>query len=149
MSASTGRVLRVPSRSHEERRTLLESIAEIGGYRLGVALPDGRRPDVLRLHLHRRAVFFGEAKHTEGPADTRSVDRLRHYVGWLAPFSQWDVGSVLAVAHGRGVGDLWSERLDWLCGEERIEGRIGSKDVTRVTTVTFVVVGSGDSPRAR
>ena len=91
MSEQPSRVVRMPSRTHEARRVLLRTVAEVGGYQLKVALPDGTRPDVLRLHARRRGVFLGEAKHTEGTCDSNSIDRLRKFLGWVVPFNQWDV----------------------------------------------------------
>lgn len=81
MSGRYGRPATVPSRTHETRRRLLETIAGTAGYRLDMYLPDGRRPDVLRLHVDRPGLFLGEAKHTEGPSDLDSTDRIRHYLG--------------------------------------------------------------------
>ena len=142
MSRGIGGPVTVPSRTHEARRGLLETIADVAGYRLAVSLPDGTRPDVLRLHVNRTGLFLGEAKHTEGPDDLDSVERLRHYLGWLAPPCQRAVGSVLAVAHPRGLGRSWRDRVDWLCQDLRIERVVGSTSVTPATTVTFVVFGA-------
>ena len=128
-----------PSRAHEARRILLQTIAEAAGYRLGMSLPDGRRPDVLRLHVGRPGLFLGEAKHSEGPSDFSSIDRLRHYLGWLAPLHQRGVCSILAVAHPCGLGRAWRDRVDWLCQDMGIKGVVGSTNVTLVTTVTSVV----------
>ena len=130
-----------PSRTHETRRVLLETIADAAGYRLGMSLPDGR-PDVLRLHVDRPSLFLGEAKHTEGPQDFKSADRLRHYLDWLVPLCQPAVGGVLAIAHPRGLGRPWRDRVDWLCQDLKIERVVGSARVTLVTTVTFVVFGA-------
>ena len=141
MSNRLGHPATIPSRAHETRRVLLETIADAAGYRIEMSLPDGRLPDVLRLHVDRPGLFLGEAKHTEGPSDFSSIDRLRHYLGWLVPLRQRDVGSVLAVAHPRGLGHAWQNRVDWLCQDLRIEGVVGSTNVTPVTTVTFVVSG--------
>lgn len=141
MSTQLGRPATTPSRSHETRRVLLQTIADVAGYRLEMSLPDGRRPDVLRLHVARPGLFLGEAKHTEGPSDLCSVDRLRGYLDWLLPLCQRDVGCVLAVAHPRGLGRAWRDRMDWLCQDVPIGGAIGSTNVTPITTVTFVVFG--------
>ena len=141
MTGVRGRPLTVPSRTHEGRRVLLETIADAAGYRLAMSLPDGRRPDVLRLHVDRIGLFLGEAKHTERPYDLDSVDRLRHYLGWLAPSCQLAVCCVLAIAHPHGLGRPWRDRVDWLCQDLRIERVVGSTSVTPATTVTFVVFG--------
>ena len=130
-----------PTRAHESRRTLLETVADAAGYRLTMPLPDGRRPDVLRIHVDRASLFLGEAKHTEGPQDLDSSDRLRHYLGWLVPSCERTVGNILAVAHPSGLGRLWRVRMDWLCQELTPERVVGSAAVTGSTTVTFVVFG--------
>ena len=132
----------IPSRAHETRLALLETIADAAGYRLTMPLPDGRRPDVLRVHVARAGLFLGEAKHTEGPGDLHSVDRLRDYLRWLVPPCERAVGSILAVAHPRGLGHPWRQRVDWLCQGLGIERVVGSTNVTPSTTVTFVVFGS-------
>ena len=142
-SSRRGRPATVPSRTHETRRVLLETIADAAGYRLEMCLPDGTRPDVLRLHVGRLSLFLGEAKHTEGPSDFNSTDRLCHYLDWLVPLCQRGAGSVLAIAHPCGLGCDWQDRLGWLCQDLRIKGVVGSTSVTPVTTVTFVAFGAG------
>ena len=142
MSAGFDRPVTVPSRAHETRRVLLETIADAAGYRLTMPLPDGRRPDVLRLHLDRTRLFLGEAKHTEGPDDFKSVDRLCHYLGWLVPVCDRALGSVLAVAHPRGLAHAWRVRLESLCSDLPFGRVVASASVAPVTTVTFVVFGT-------
>lgn len=126
-----------PSRAHEERRLLLETVAMAAGFRLQLTLPDGRRPDVLRLHMHGSSVFLGEAKHTEGPNDLRSCDRLRHYVDWLNRFRDRR-GVLLAVAHPRGLGDRWRDQVAWLCEEFGLQESVRSRVLTLTTTVTYL-----------
>lgn len=142
MSQRLDRPATTPSAAHETRRVLLETVADVAGYRLTMPLPDGRRPDVLRVHVDRAGLFLGEAKHTEGPCDLDSADRLRDYLSWLVPPCERAVGSVLAVAHPCGLGRPWRHRVDWLCQGLGIERFVGSTDVTPSTTVTFVVFGS-------
>ena len=134
-----------PSHAHEERRQGLETIAMAAGYRLEMRFPGGKRPDVLRLHTQGSSVFLGEAKHTEGPSDLHSVDRLRHYLDWLVGFSRRKGRIVLAVAHARGLGDRWRDRVAWLCEEVCIEGAVESRVLTRTTTVTYLASDSGGS----
>lgn len=143
MSVRDSGAAAIPSRSHEVRRVLLETVADVAGYRLEFRLPDGKRPDVLRLHVDRAGLFLGEAKHTEGPFETCSVDRLRAYLDWLVPLWRQNVRCLLAIAHPRGLGRAWRDRVGWLFQEAQIDGLIGSKEVTSTTTVTFVVSGFG------
>ena len=142
MSDDLDRPATTPSRTHEARRLLLETIADAAGYRLALLLPDGTRPDVLRHHVDQRGVFLGEAKHTEGPHDLESADRLRHYLGWLAVPNHRALGSVLAVAHPCGLDRPWRDRVDWLCQDMRIDRVVGSTNVTPTTAVTFAVFGT-------
>lgn len=134
----------MPSHAHERRRTLLEAIADVAGYRLTMALPNGSFPDVLRFHVDRTGLFLGEAKHTERPYDVHSIDRLRGYLGWLAPLSRPGLGSVLAVAHPAGVRREWRGQLEWLCRDLRIVHVAGSTRMTIDTSVTFAVLSAID-----
>ena len=52
MSGQSGSLVRMPSRAHETWRNVLRTIAEVAGYQLRLTLPDGTRPDVLRVHVH-------------------------------------------------------------------------------------------------
>ena len=144
MSSRSSRPTIVPSRTHEARRVLLETVADIAGYRLELCLPDGKRPDVLRLHINRQDLFVGEAKHAEGPDDLNSIDRLRHYLGWLFPLYERGVGSILAVAHPSGLERAWRDRIGWLCWDLRLAGTTRSASATPGTTVTFAVFGAVD-----
>lgn len=127
-----------PSPAHEKRRLLLETVAMAAGFRLQLTLPDGKRPDVLRLHVHGSSVFLGEAKHTEGPDDPRSCDRLHHYVDRLNRFREQQGSVLLAVAHPRGLRGRWRNRVAWLCEEFGLEKSVRSRVLTLTTTVTYV-----------
>ena len=143
MSARASRPASNPSRSHEERRRVLETASEAAGYRLDFRLPNLYRPDVLRLHVDRTGLFLGEAKHSEGPSDSCSVDRLRVYLDCLLPLFRRGVGGLLAIAHPCCQGRAWRNRLVWVCQDVPVVGAVGSKDVTPTTTVTFVALGTG------
>lgn len=131
-----------PSRTHEARRTLLQTAARAAGYHLRFSLPDGTFPDVLTLHIRHGGLFIGEAKHTERPSDVRSVDRLAHYLGWLVELRPPGALSVLAVAHPPPWREAWRDRLDWLLDRELpTERGVCSSDVTSMTTVTFMLFG--------
>ena len=96
---------------------------------------------MLRLHLDQTGLFLGEAKHTEGPSDPCSIDRLRVYLDYLLPDFRQEVGGVLAIAHPCGLGTAWRDRLEWLRQDAPISGVVGSRGVTSTTTVTFVSLG--------
>lgn len=131
------RTRNVPSRTHEIRRSQLETVASAAGYHLPMYLPDGRRPDVLRLHIERPSLFLGEAKHTEGPTDAASTERLYHYVEWLVPLYRKGISSILAVGHPRGTELQWQERMSWLCHSLGLFGAVDSSALTPRTSVTF------------
>ena len=127
-----------PTLSHEFRRRLLESVADLAGFRIEYRLQDGIRPDVLRLHASRLGMFVGEAKHTESPSHSRSTDRLRVYLDHLLSLSCYEMGSILAIAHPFGLALPWQTHLEWLCEDVSVSGMLSSKRLTLATTVTFV-----------
>lgn len=139
MIAKANGPLSNPSHSHEVRRILLETMAGIAGYHLKLRLQERRQPDVLRLHVGRESVFLGEAKHTEGPSNLGSVDRLRVYLDWLLPLCSPGTGGILAIAHPRGLGQPWRQRVDWLLKGVQLGGLVKSRNVALTTTITFVV----------
>ena len=71
---------------HELRREFLDSLAVLSGYaqELDGGLPDGRRPDVLRIDLKRQRLFIGDAKDSESPKDLNAGVRLLAYFRWLS-----------------------------------------------------------------
>lgn len=59
----------------------LATMAALAGFDIAVAaLPDGARPDVLRARASDAAVFIGDAKATETPANTDTRQRLLRYM---------------------------------------------------------------------
>lgn len=75
---------REPS-AHELRVRFLDSMAVLAGCSesLGAQLPDGRRPDVMRVDTLRGLLFMGDAKDTESPRCTATRARLREYPVWM------------------------------------------------------------------
>lgn len=73
---------------HESRVRLLEALADLVGchQRLPSTLPDGARPDVLRVGHHVHFLFVGDAKHTETPGNKATAARLFTYLHWLLAF---------------------------------------------------------------
>ena len=70
---------------HERRTRFLEIVADLIGCLepIGGEFPDGRRPDVLRIHTERGVLFIGDAKHTETPGCHETRVRLAAYLQWL------------------------------------------------------------------
>jgi len=106
-----------------------------------VALLDGERPDVLRRPSTGRGLFVGEAKHSEGPSDMRSVTRLDRYLEWLLPVERTGGLAVLAVAHVNGLDAAWRARLDWLRVGHDTAGHVWSAPATVGTVVSVLVLG--------
>lgn len=74
-----------PSALHEYRAATLDTMAVLSGYVHPFdALPDGSRPDVLRLRPHDGSLFVGDAKVTETPGNAETFGRLSRYAGCLA-----------------------------------------------------------------
>jgi hypothetical protein len=135
------RPLRIPSRTHEARRSLLETLADISGFRRELILPGGDRPDVLRRLDNGRGLFVGEAKHSEGPSDMPSVDRLDRYLGWLMSVERTGGFAVLAIAHSPGLHVAWRARLEWLLAGREASGDVWSAPVAMEMVVSVLVLG--------
>lgn len=75
---------REPS-AHELRVRFLDTMAVLAGCNesLGAQLPDGRRPDVMRVDASRGLLFIGDAKDTESSGCTATRARLREYLVWM------------------------------------------------------------------
>src|SRR5438132_1514167 len=90
-----------PSRTHEYRRGVLDSLAILAGFEIELTLPDGSRPDVARVSVQWSRVFLGDAKHSESPADEAVICRLRRYALWLRGTHTGST-DVLALCHRSG-----------------------------------------------
>lgn len=132
-----------PSDCHERRRVLLEAVADIAGYSLDFRFLNGKRPDVLRLHLNRSGIFLGEAKHTEQPSNLDSTDRLRIYFDSVLQLAQNDLKCIIAVAHRPALTKSWLNRLNWLCHDTPMHSLSTSTTISANTSVTFLTVGIG------
>ena len=98
------------SHSHELRRSELETFANHLGFHVPVAFPDGSVPDVALVHADRRALFVGDAKHTERPTSRATRARLCVYSSWLAP-APGSGPDLFALAYPPASGPGWSELL--------------------------------------
>jgi len=124
--------MRRPITPHERRRRFLTALAELLGCkeRIGHSLPDGTRPDVIRLDSRRGVLFLGDAKDSESPGTTETMCRLGNYARWLAANAARRGGtSILAVcfrdrAHAAG----WRSTLCSLLADIGVSGiRCGSQ----------------------
>lgn len=100
-----------PSPEHEERREHLDTLAFMAGYTKEIPTPllKGLRPDVVKQTAERDAVFIGDAKHSERPSNTATIDRLGKYVRWLSGLSAATKRrSIFALCYGNRL-----ETADW------------------------------------
>jgi hypothetical protein len=115
----------VMSRRHKEGTVLLDTLATLVGCHasLEAGLPDGLRPDVIRLDLSSGRLFVGDAKHSESPASIHTQGRLLNYLRWFAAHLRSGRGDgVFAVCFSR-VSDtyIWVEALNMLADEAGVE----------------------------
>jgi hypothetical protein len=73
---------------HNGRVFFLDTLACLVGCKesIGGMLPDGKRPDVLRMDSKREVLFIGDAKNTEAPSFKETQVRLLGYLRWLAAY---------------------------------------------------------------
>lgn len=71
---------------HNSKVQFLDTLAILMGCKecISSSLPDGRRPDIIRIDTKSRLLFIGEGKNTETPGclDTRA--RLLEYFRWIS-----------------------------------------------------------------
>jgi hypothetical protein len=89
-----------PSDDHEERREILDAVAVLAGFTtlFPSALPDGRRPDVMRLALTTGGVFLGDAKATESSGNSDTFARLLAYATWINAAARCDTHPIAVLA---------------------------------------------------
>lgn len=110
--------------AHERKVEFLDTLAVLMGCeeKMGGTLPDGRRPDVLRLDSRRWILFIGDAKHSESPGDRETQARLLRYVRWLSAHLTNGGSGVFAVCFGKDAdADAWVATLAMLGHEAGIE----------------------------
>lgn len=107
---------------HEDRANFLDNLAVLAGCteKIGHELPDGLRPDVMRIDRSRNTVFIGEAKNTESPGCNATKSRLRHYIRWLAVQTKRRRGMALfGICHARLTDGLgWINTILHLARQE-------------------------------
>lgn len=103
---------------HDQRVQFLDALATLMGCResLGGSLPDGLRPDVLRLDSKREVLFVGDAKDTETPGCLETQVRLQKYLRWVSVHVKNRKGiGIFALAFGRrSEADLWVKTISTL-----------------------------------
>lgn len=100
---------------HSRRQRILDAMAMLCGFTLETipSLPDGTRPDVLRLHPCHGGAFLGDAKDTETPGNQETQVRLAQYAGWASSIqrSGKPVVVALCVPPRRGACPGWLKLL--------------------------------------
>ena len=102
---------------HERKVEFLDALAVLAGCEetMGGALPNGSRPDVLRLDSRRRILFIGDAKHSESPKDRETQARLLGYARWLSTHVRSGGAGVFAVCFTRESDtDAWVRTIGML-----------------------------------
>jgi hypothetical protein len=92
------------------------------------ALPDGSRPDVLRLDARHLRLFVGDAKHSETPGCSATATRLTAYANAIERHVIRCGGSaVFALCHGwQTEEDQWMEVIARLLGREGLAVQVRS-----------------------
>lgn len=104
--------VRGPGELHEARVEMLGALATLCGYEDGPdVLPDGTRPDVLRVRPQDRSLFIGEAKATETAGNRETFERLSHYASVLGEWTRSGHDGVLALAVEAQTAFEWVRTL--------------------------------------
>lgn len=127
--------------SHNARVEFLNSLATLMGctQSLGGQLPDGRRPDVLRIDSERGVLFIGDGKHTETPHCVATQARLLGYLRWLKGHVQRPGSTgIFAICFGNPLdADGWAHTLSTLAHEANLP--VGRQGFERFDHRLFVV----------
>lgn len=113
-----------PTATHEERVQALHSLATLVGCVIDwPALPDGSRPDALRLNPRTGLLFIGDAKHTETPGCSATLSRFRQYSRAAGVYvASVRATAVLALCHsGVPQSSRWDALLKSSVPEEAVE----------------------------
>jgi hypothetical protein len=122
-----------PTLRHEDRRRTLDALGILLGCtaNLTAGLPDGSRPDVLRLSTTQRLLFLADAKDTETPGCKATAARLRRYLEWVRTHVTVMGGAaIVALAVGRPP-----ERLRWLETLRNSASDVGLRPSTEGTDI--------------
>src|SRR5688572_5524744 len=109
-----------PTQLHEDRKSALDTLATLCGFTQDLAgsFPDGKRPDVLKVSIARRAIFIGEAKATESAHSAEVAARLTNYLLWLRAAPR---DSAIALGVGWEHISSWAATVDRLAKELNLE----------------------------
>ncbi len=99
-------------RNHDQMVKFLDTLAVLIGCKgsIGGQLPDGLRPDVLRIDAKHGVLFVGDAKYTETPRCLDTQVRLQGYLRWcLAHVLHDNRVGVFAICFRK-----WSDAKRWV-----------------------------------
>lgn len=107
--------------THDSRVEFLDTLAVLlrCTESVGSQLPDGCRPDVLRMDIDRNILFIGDAKVTELPGCKQSQVRLLRYLRWLsAHIDRPTAFGLFAICFGRMIdAEGWLSTISCLARE--------------------------------
>lgn len=107
--------------THDSRVEFLDTLAVLlrCTESVGFQLPDGCRPDVLRMDIDRNILFIGDAKVTESPGCKQSQVRLLRYLRWLsAHIDRPKAFGLFAICFGRRIdAEGWLSTISSLAHE--------------------------------
>jgi hypothetical protein len=128
-----------PGARHEERVRLLRSLAILSGYIKAASLNASCRPDVFQVNPSARAVFLGEAKHSETSGKLETRLRLAHYLDGVAAWCRFGFSArfVICASGGRRIAYTWERALLEL-GPRRNLSVVGL-EATTISADDFVV----------
>ena len=112
---------------HAWRIEFLITLAQLLGCTnaVGSILPDGTRPDVLRIDPVGEMLFIGDAKDTEKPGCAATQCRLFRYLRWIASHRLRQRGlSVFALCFGRR-----DDQAGWLSTVTMLASEAGLPDI--------------------
>ena len=109
---------------HDAKAQFLDDLAMLMGCQesIGSRLPDGSRPDVLRINQRNRMLFLGDAKNSETPGCIATRFRLRNYLNWMSVHLNGSERSgIFALCFGRSSDCRgWERTLSTLCYESKL-----------------------------
>ena len=116
---------------HNNMVFFLDTLALLVGCKesIGGILPDGKRPDVLRIDSKREILFIGDAKNTEAPTSKETQVRLFRYLRWLAAHvTKENRVGIFAICFGKKADSaawmqtmlMLAHEIDFICSKHGI-----------------------------
>lgn len=134
---------------HDGRADFLDALAALLGCvtPISTTLPDGARPDVLRVGLESRMLFIGDGKNTETPTCAATEARLRRYFAWARAHADLGGRAVVALCFGAGWQSFgWRTMLTGLAAEAGLETERSGADTFGADYVAWVALRARPRP---